>query len=413
MRYYVESYGCTMNFGEGRMLSEYMASLGHVEVLSAEEADIVVVNTCTVVETTEKRMVSRISELKRMGKEVIVTGCMAKVQPQRITVRLPSSIILPPREYGSFAGMVASKYGVAGPATKVKDSPDAIIPIAQGCLGNCTYCITKHARGRLSSYPMESILKKFDESLESGAKEILVTAQDTACYGFDIGTDLPALLSEMLKRDGDFRIRIGMMNPKGLARISDGLADVMEDGRVYRFLHVPVQSGSDSVLAAMRRGYTVQEFESVIVKMRDRIPDVSVATDVITGFPGETEEDHESTKSLVERLEADTLNITRFSPRPGTEAKDMPQIHGGVSKRRSTELTELKNRVEYGVNSRLVGKTFSALATEWKEGTVLRTDCYRPVVVPERVPLGTRTEVEVVDCRPTYLIGRLTTDNSL
>ena len=249
MRYYVESYGCTMNFGEGRILSEYMASLGHIEVSSAEEADIVVVNTCTVVETTEKRMVSRISELKRMGKEVIVTGCMAKVQPQRITVRLPSSIVLPPREYGSFAGLVASKYGVAGPATKVKGSPDAIIPIAQGCLGNCTYCITKHARGRLSSYPVESILKRFDASLESGAKEILVTAQDTACYGFDTGTDLPALLSEMLKRDGDFRIRIGMMNPKGLARISDGLADVMEDGRVYRFLHVPVQSGSDSVLA--------------------------------------------------------------------------------------------------------------------------------------------------------------------
>ena len=413
MRYFVESYGCTMNFGEGRILSEHMASLGHVEAPSADEADIVIVNTCTVVETTEKKMVSRISELKKMGKEVIVTGCMAKVQPQRILVRLPSSIILPPREYGSFPDLVASKYGVAGPPVEVKGTSDAIIPIAQGCLGNCTYCITKHARGKLSSYPAESVMEHFDNALKSGAKEILVTAQDTACYGFDTGTGLPALLSRMLEREGDFRIRIGMMNPKGLARISNGLAEAMEDGRVYRFLHVPVQSGSDAVLSAMRRGYTVQEFESVIKMFREKVPDVSIATDVITGFPGETEEDHEATKALVERLEADTLNITRFSPRPGTEAKDMPQIHGGVSKRRSTELTDLKNRVEYGVNSRMVGKTFSALATEWKEGTVLRTDCYRPVVVPEKIQLGARVEVEIVDCRSTYLIGRLTTDNSL
>ena len=413
MKYFVESYGCTMNFGEGRALSEDMASLGHVEVFSAEEADIVIVNTCTVVETTEKKMISRISELKKMGKEVIVTGCMAKVQPQRILVRLPSSIILPPREYDRFSTLVASKYGVAGPASEIRSTPDAIIPIAQGCLGNCTYCITKHARGRLSSYSAESILERFDKSLESGAKEILVTAQDTACYGFDIGTDLPALISRMLEREGDYRIRIGMMNPKGLERIAGGLSETMRDGRVYRFLHVPVQSGSDAILRSMRRGYTVEEFESTIESFRGEIPDVSIATDVITGFPGETEEDHLATMALIERLKADTLNITRFSPRPGTEAKDMPQVHGGISKRRSTELTDLKNRVEYEVNSRLVGKTFSALATEWKEGTILRTDAYRPIVVPDEIPLGTRAEVTVTDCRSTYLIGQLTTDNSL
>ncbi len=407
MKYFVESYGCTMNFGEGRKLSEDMASLGYSEAFSAEDADIVILNTCTVVETTEKKMISRIADLKKAGKEVIVAGCMAKVQPQRIEIRLPDSIIIPPREYGGFPDLVAKKYGIAGPPLPVSRGTDAILPIAQGCLGNCSYCITKFARGKLMSYPEEKILKEFEGFVASGAKEILLTAQDTACYGFDIGTDLSDLLAKMLRTEGDYMIRIGMMNPNHLSRIADGLLDAMDDPRVYRFLHIPVQSGSDAVLKSMRRGYTAEEFLALARKLRDRYPDISIATDIITGYPGETDSDHEATKNLVRELKADTLNITRFSPRPGTDASAMEQVHGRIAKERSTELTELKNTVEYGVNSAMVGKTFDALATEHKEGTIVRTANYRPVVIKEILPLGTKVRVRVTGCRSTYLIGEL------
>ena len=139
MRYYVESYGCTMNFGEGRKLSADMASMGYSESPSAEEADIVILNTCTVVDTTEKRMLARISELKKQGKEIIVTGCMAKAQPRRVEIRLPESMIIPPEDYHEFAREVAERYGIAGPPLPVKQGTDAILPIAQGCLGNCSY----------------------------------------------------------------------------------------------------------------------------------------------------------------------------------------------------------------------------------------------------------------------------------
>ena len=407
MKYFVESYGCTMNYGEGRKLSRDMASMGYSEATSAEKADIVILNTCTVVETTEKKMLARISELKKMKKEVIVTGCMAKVQPKRIEIRLPDSIIVPPSDYHLFAKEVADRFGVAGPPVPLIQGTDAILPIAQGCLGNCTYCITKFARGKLQSYPEDELVKESDSFIERGAKEILVTAQDTACYGVDTKTDLPQLIRSMLRKNGDYRLRIGMMNPNHTKRIADGLIDAMQDERVYRFLHVPVQSGSDKVLKAMRRGYTADDFMELVDKLRENIPEISIATDIITGFPGETDEDHELTKNLIRDLHADTLNITRFSSRPGTEAASLEQLHGRILKERSTELTELKNQVEYDVNKRLIGQRFRSLATEvGKEGTIVRTSYYRPVVIRDTIPLGTFVDVEVTDCRPTYLLGK-------
>ncbi len=407
MKYYVESYGCTMNYGEGRRLSRDMASMGYSEALCADDADIVILNTCTVVETTEKKMLARISELKKMKKEIIVTGCMAKVQPKRIEIRLPDSVILPPSDYHQFAQIVMDRYGLAGPPLQTIQGTEAILPIAQGCLGNCSYCITKFARGRLLSYEPETLVKDFDSFVREGAKEILLTAQDTACYGFDIGTDLPTILSSMLRTEGDYRVRIGMMNPNHLKKIVDGLIRCMDDDRVYRFLHIPVQSGSNAILRNMHRGYTAESFLELVDVLRQNIPEISIATDIITGFPGETDEDHELTKELVKTLRADTLNITRFSSRPGTEAASMELLHGRILKERSTELTDLKNKVEYDVNKRLIGSRFKALATETgKEGTIVRTGYYRPVVIREDIPLGTFVDVEITDCRSTYLFGQ-------
>lgn len=408
MRYYVESYGCTMNFGEGRELSEDMASLGHVPAPSADEADIVILNTCTVVETTEKRMLSRISELKRQGKKVVVTGCMAKVQPQRISIRLPDSPIIPPEDYASFRDRMSETFGCAGTPTHLESAPDAILPIAQGCNGHCSYCITKFARGDLRSYPPDALLERFDSFLARGSREVLVTAQDTSSYGADIGTDIVSLIRSMLSREGDFRIRLGMTNPDSMARVADGITELMGDDRLYRFVHIPVQSGSDAVLRRMRRKYTVEDFLELVDILRSAVPDISIATDLICGFPGETDEDHWMSVDLIRELRADTVNITRFSARPGTAAASMEQVHGRISAERSAELTKVKNETERDVNSGMVGRTCRALATEvGKDGTILRTGNYRPVVIRKDIPLGTFTDVEVTDCMPTYLIGRL------
>ncbi|MDR3206589.1 MAG: tRNA (N(6)-L-threonylcarbamoyladenosine(37)-C(2))-methylthiotransferase [Candidatus Methanoplasma sp.] len=408
MKYYVESYGCTMNYGEGDRLSERMGAMGHESVAAVEEADIVILNTCTVVDTTEKRMLRRMSDLRRMGKEVIVAGCMAKVQSGRIDIRLPGCLIIPPDEYGDFSSAVQGRYG-CGCSPASENAVGNIIPIAQGCLGDCSYCITKFARGRLKSYPEEEIFDRFGRMVDSGVKEVLVTAQDSACYGLDRGTDLVGLLRGMLEKEGDYRIRVGMMNPNMLEPISNGVAEIFDDPRVYRFLHVPVQSGSDSILEAMNRRYTADRFMTLVGKMRSRHPDISIATDIISGFPGETDADHEASVRLIEELRADTVNITRFSARPGTEAADMEQVHGRVAKERSARLTEVKNRVETEVNSESVGKRFRILVTEQgKPGTVIaRTANYRPVAIASDLPIGSFADAEITGCASTYLIGRM------
>ncbi|MBQ7701745.1 MAG: tRNA (N(6)-L-threonylcarbamoyladenosine(37)-C(2))-methylthiotransferase [Candidatus Methanomethylophilaceae archaeon] len=410
MKYFVESYGCTMNYGEGEQLSKKMDSLGHVRVDNADDADIVILNTCTVVETTEKKMIHRMGELKASGKDVIVTGCMAKVQPKRIMIRLPESMIVPPDEYDLFTGKVESAFGCSVPDDAVKNVISPILPIAQGCLGNCSYCITRFARGKLRSYPEDELVSEFKSMLDSGAKEILVTAQDTACYGVDIGSSLPRLLKRFLEFDGEYRIRIGMMNPNNLDRILDDLLEVMEDDRVYRFLHIPVQSGSNQVLERMRRHYTVERFMGIVNRLRERYPDISIATDMITGFPGEADKDHEKSLKLIKELHADTLNITRFSVRPGTDAATMKnQVQGNVSKERSTELTNMKMSVEHSVNDTLIGKRFRVLVTEKGRGAtvITRNRNYRPIGIEADIPLGTFLEVEVTGSAPTFLTGRI------
>lgn len=398
-----------MNYGEGDMLSRRMESLGYERVDKVDESDIVILNTCTVVETTEKRMIKRMNDLRAARKEVIVTGCMAKVQQSRISIRLPNALIVPPDMYDNFSELVENRFGVSDSTKRTPYGRTAIIPIAQGCLGNCTYCITRFARGKLISRSIEDIAAEFKEFVESGVREILITAQDTACYGKDIGTDLPTLLEELLKVEGDYKIRIGMMNPNHLKPILDRMIDCLLDPRVYRFLHVPVQSGSDAVLKAMKRHYTADAFLETIDRLRERIPDISIATDLICGFPGETEEDHKDTIALMRRLRMDTANITRYSPRPGTDSITLPgELNGNVTKQRSQELTEVKTEVEYDVNSKLVGRKVKVLITEnGKDGTMIgRTINYRPIGFRTAHDLGEYVEVEITGCAATYLTGK-------
>jgi len=403
-----------MNYGEGYDIAEKMNALGHTAADSVDDADIIILNTCTVVDTTEKKMIDRISELKRTKKEIIVTGCMAKVQVSRISIRLPNSLIIPPDSYDSLPGKVTEKYGKGDgtdtgmPGSNPGVGTTSIIPIAQGCLGDCTYCITRFARGRLASYPQNEILKRFKDAVGRGCKEILITAQDTACYGFDTGNSLPNLIKKLLTVPGEFRIRIGMMNPESLERILDDLMNVMRDGRVYKFIHIPAQSGSDAVLKRMGRRYTASDFIEMAERMRSFFPDITISTDMISGFPGESDEDHRKSLELIREVSPDTVNVTRFSARPGTEAASMADaVHGRVSKERSRELTAARYDESEGRNKKMIGKTVRVLVTEpGKRGTMIaRTDDYRQVIIPDDNELGEFIDVKITGSGPSHLFG--------
>ena len=218
----------------------------------------------------------------------------------------------------------------------------------------------------------------------------------------------PELIRKLLSADGEYRIRIGMMNPESLDRILDGLMDVMKDERVYRFIHIPVQSGSDTVLKRMKRRYTVEQFIRIAERMRAVHPDISISTDLITGFPGESEDDHRKSLDLISKISPDTVNVTRFSPRPGTEAMRMnDQVHGRASKGRSREITAMRFSEAEDRNKGLVGRTLRVLVTEeGKNGTMIaRSENYRPVIVSGDNELGTFADAEITGCEPTHLFG--------
>jgi MiaB-like tRNA modifying enzyme len=415
---YMEQYGCSVTEGEAGAMEAILREEGHELVDDVEEADAAVLVTCTVVDTTERRMVDRIEALDAAGVDLVVSGCMASSQVELVKHTAPDALVLPPQYHHQVADLLvqsevefcyAPKVGVP----RTVEGPVATIPINEGCSGKCTFCITKIARPGLRSYPVDGIAADVREAVQEGAREIRLTSQDSGAYGLDRDTDLPTLLEHVLEVSGDFRVRVGMMNPFILDRILDGLLKAFESEKLYNFLHIPVQSGSEPVLEDMNRSHAVDDFRRQVQAFRDRFPDGVVSTDVIVGFPGETEEDHQATVDLLEEVRPEKVNITRFSEREGTPAADMDdQIVGWKVKERSRELTDVTQRITGEHMERQVGETRSVLVYEQgKEGTETvkaRTDNYRIVVLPEEdADVGERVAAEVTEARHTYLMGEV------
>lgn len=410
MRAYVEAYGCTLNHGESREIEDLLSSRGWLLSGAPEGCDLVVIATCVVIETTERTMLKRLAEL-RDSPRLIVTGCMATACRERAEAIVPGASFVPPGDMGAMAALIED--AGTGPTVRRSPRPESygIVPIATGCLGDCAYCITRIARGELRSRPTPVIVDSVRRLVSSGPAEVRLTAQDTASYGLDIGTDLPSLVKHICSLPDDFRLRVGMMNPRNALQMVRKLSGMLGEPKVFKFLHLPVQSGSDSILDDMGRGYTVSDFKSIVETVRASVPEIALSTDIIVGYPGEDEEDHRSNLALVRDVGPDIVNVTRFSPRPGTRAALEPdQVAGCEAKRRSRELTALRFRVALERNRKAIGRVVTALATEkGKQGTtILRTDEYRQVVVPEELGFRRFYELEIVGATPTYLRGRRT-----
>jgi len=241
-----------------------------------------------------------------------------------------------------------------------EDLPPSVteeVVIAQGCTSGCTYCFSRLARGRLSSVPVGEVVRRVRDATARGIREIRLTGLDTAAWGEDLAGPerLPELLGSVAKVPGDFQVRVGMMSPQSLEPHRDAYFDALARAPFYRFLHLPLQSGSDRILDAMRRGYHTDLFRRQVDAARRRLPDVHLATDVIVGFPGETEDDFRATEELLEATGPETVNVTRFSPRPGTPAARLPPLPPRVAKRRSRALASLRQRISRTRLERWIG----------------------------------------------------------
>jgi threonylcarbamoyladenosine tRNA methylthiotransferase CDKAL1 len=414
LKVFVEAHGCTQNYGEARLMTEALVERGHTVTHSEEDADAHVLVTCTVIETTERAMVRRMGELAAYDKPLVVAGCMAVAQRERVLATVPRAKLLPPRKWPQIVDLLGAGTACGDRAAELESESlgwrDAIVPVAQGCAGRCTYCITRVARGRVSSYPIDAIVAVVRRHVDRGVREIKLTGQDTAAYGRDTGPNLADLLKAIDDIPGAFRVRVGMADPLTVYPIVDQLIRAFRSPKVFSFLHLPVQSGSDATLEAMKREYTVEQFEEIVSRFRGAFPDLTLSTDAIVGFPGETDADFESTMQLVERTRPDIVNVTRFSARAGTPAATMPgQVVGWRVKERSRRLTRLRFEIAQRANSRLVGRETVALVTEPGKArtTIARTPEYRQVILPGVAPIGEFVRVRIDVARPTDLQGHI------
>ena len=343
MKIYIETYGCTANKADETLIIGILKKNSYEIVKNENNADYVIILTCTVIDTTQQRMLSRIKHFDKLSKKIIIAGCMASVQGEIVKKINPKIKLLPPYFSHHIIDLLEEKkvdFSEKNKTEFTKYYQDIFAPIAisEGCLFSCSYCITSKARGKLKSFPINEIKKDIESALNQGCREIQITAQDTASYGFDKKENLANLLTEISKIDSEFKIRVGMMNPFTLLKNIDLIIKAFEKEKIYKFLHIPVQSGNNKILKDMKRKYSVEDFYLIINKFKEKFPDITIATDVIVGFPGETDLQFKDTIDLLKKVKPDITNITRFSARPFTQAKTM-------KRRLKTEIVKERSKI--------------------------------------------------------------------
>ena len=415
-RYHIETYGCTSNRGESQQIERALRDGGHRPADSPAEADVAILNTCTVVEKTERNMLDRAQELdEQTPADLVITGCMALAQGEEFERAGVDAEILHwdrvPEHVRN--GECPTPSADTDP---IVDGVVGILPIARGCMSDCSYCITKRATGKIDSPPVEENVRKARALVHAGATELRITGQDTGVYGWDDGErTLHVLLERICEEiDGDFRVRVGMANPKGIHGIREELAEVFaKQEKLYNFLHIPVQSGSNEVLADMRRQHTVSEYVEVVETFDEYLDEWTLSTDFIVGFPTETERDYERSLALLRETRPEKINVTRFSKRPGTDAAEMKGLGGQTKKDRSSELVELKMDVVGEAYESMVGTERRVLLVEdGTEDSLVGYDrAYRQVAVPGAesagVDLGETVTCEITGQNTVYALGEL------
>jgi len=383
-RYFIWTIGCQMNKAESQQIAGYLDSAGYQAATSLSHADLVVLNTCVVRQSAENKVLGTLSLLKGLKDEhpdlqILVTGCFVNSHTQELQRRFPHvDLLFKPGDYPELIAWAQQQdmpieqrllrypRNDAGMAL----SPCALIPITQGCDNFCSYCIVPYRRGREVSRPLEEIVCEVEELVRRGVKEVTLLGQNVDSYGHDLPghPGLADLLGKLSSIDDLARIRFLTNHPKDMSlKLIEAMASL---NKVCEHLELPVQSGDNDILKAMRRGYTVERYRELVHTVRSKIPHISLSTDIIVGFPGETEEQFEHSLSLVQEMRFDVIHVAAYSPRPGTIAwrEYQDNIPAEVKKGRLNKIEELQTAIASEINSQLQGKEVEVLVEGKKKG---------------------------------------------
>ncbi len=385
LRYFIWTIGCQMNKAESQQIAGYLDYAGYQAATSFSNTDLVVLNTCVVRQSAENKVLGTLSLLKGLKSEhpnlqILVTGCLVNSDSQELQKRFPHvDLLFKPGDYlgllawGQRQGIPIVEQGLlryprndAG----MVPSPYALIPIIQGCDNFCSYCIVPYRRGREVSRPVWEIVCEVKELVRRGVKEVTLVGQNVDSYGHDLPghPDLADLLGELSSIDELARIRFLTNHPKDINRkLIEAMASL---NKVCEHLELPVQSGDDNILRAMKREYTVERYRELIHAIRHKVPQISLSTDIIVGFPGETEEQFEHSLSLVGETMFDVVHVAAYSPRPGTIAwrEYQDDIPAEVKKERLNKIEELQTAIASEINSKLRDKEVEVLVEGRKGG---------------------------------------------
>ncbi len=384
-RYYLWSIGCQMNETDSWRVAENLKRLGYAATRRPEEADVIVLNTCVVRQSAEDKVYGRLSSLrpikqKRPGTILALMGCAVEEDISSLQQRFPYvDLFVRPSDTESLIDFIASRDGTAGhphPASGILHPVpcslppvSCYVPVVHGCDHLCTYCIVRLRRGRQRSRSPAEIVDEVRCLVERGAREVTLLGQNVDAYGRDLPGQptLADLLETVHEIDGLWRIRFLTSHP---ADMTDAIIEAVAYlPKVCEHIEIPVQSGDDEILKRMLRRYTVARYRELVARIRERIPNVALATDVIVGFPGETEKQFMNTYDLLHEMRFDVVHVAAYSPRPGTAASRLPDdVPPQEKERRRKAVEELQTQIAGEINARLLGQTVEVLVEERHKG---------------------------------------------
>jgi len=359
---FIETYGCSANQNNSEIMAGLLSQAGFLITNNEELAEIIIINTCVVKSKTESKIQRRIQDLKSK-KLIIVAGCMPETDIKALKKLNKNLIFLGTHHFKDIVKIIKDyqernlgekeqqEYLSRKNEEKLnlpkvpQNKLISIHQISEGCLGECSYCKTRLAKGKLFSYPQENIIKSIESDLQNGAKEIWLTSQDCASYELDRDkAELPELLDRIFALKHNFKLRLGMMNPNHVLPILNELIEIYKNKEMYKFLHIPIQSASNKLLKDMRRYYQIKDAEKIINAFTKAIPNITIATDIIVGYPTETQEDHQQNLEFIRKFKPSVLNLSKFSKHKQTPAGKLKELPNKIVKERTTELMKEHRR---------------------------------------------------------------------
>ncbi len=376
--YAILTFGCQMNVRDSETIKGILENIGFCETEDPAKADLILFNTCSVRENPERKVYGRIQQYKPGTDKIIgICGCMVQqgAEFEYIKNHLPQvSLVFGTHNLHELPQLIErvmlgervlevwedKKDLIEGLPAKREKGVKAFVNISFGCNNFCTYCIVPYTRGREKSRQKQHILEEITDLARNGYKEITLLGQNVNSYGKDLGTDFASLLKAVQNIDGIERIRFTTSHPKDLSE--DLIQAFVELPKLCEHLHLPLQSGSNRVLKLMNRRYTAEHYLNLVEKLRQAVPDIALTTDLIVGFPGETEADFKETLDLVKQVGYDSAFTFIYSPRKGTPAAQIKeQIAEDIKKERIYRLLELQNQISSDLNQKCVGQTVEVL----------------------------------------------------